>query len=138
MGQSNYIKKAIFFQSSDDLTVCFLCPPPHAILYLSPPLFCPTCWFTPPPSVIFSGWYVPRTKSMDGEKAKKKEKSRGQEVTKKRRRGGALVRGQFPVLPHVHASLCCPLAQWDFIKSAQLRKCAVLAKRKMDGELKYM
>lgn len=50
-------------------------PRPHAIL--SP---CLTCWLTPPPALLLSGWYVPRTKSRDGGR----KRSRGevlQEVT---------------------------------------------------------
>lgn len=130
MGGTRWKKQLFSFSLLPTSQSAFCVPPPHAILSLFPPLSCLTCWLTPPPSLLFSlsGWYVPWTKSTDGERAKR---SRGQEVTKKRGgEGGALAGEQFPFLPHAHSSLCCPLAQWDFIESAQLRKCAVLASRK--------
>lgn len=88
-------------------------------------LFCPTCWFTPPPSLIFSlsGWYVPRTKSMDGEKAKKAE------VGGNKKGGGELHLWESSFLSfHMCMSLCAVLLHSGTLLKVLNWGNAVLAK----------
>lgn len=90
-------------------------PPPHAILSLFPPLLCLTCWFTPPPSLLlfpFSGWCVPWTKSMDGQREREKK-----EKEQRRRGQGVHLQESGCISFHMCSRLC---AQWHF-KSAILQ-----------------
>lgn len=123
-------KTTIFFQSSADLTVCFLCPSTTCYSLSFPSSLLSDMLAHPSPfSPLLPLWLV---RSLDKEhgwrESKKKQRAGGNK--KRGGEGGALAGEQFPFLPHAHSSLCRPLAQWDFIESAQLRKCAVLASRK--------
>lgn len=134
MGQSDQIKEGYL---TNDLTVCYLCPPTHAILSPFPSSFLSDMLVHPSPfSHLLPLWLVrSQDKERGWKESKKKEKSRGQEVTKKEERRCNLW-GSSSLSLHMCTPLCCRLARWDFIKSAQLSKCAILAK--MNRELKYM
>lgn len=124
-------KKSLFL-SVFCLQSAFSVLQPHAILSLFSPLHRLTCWLTPPPLLLFflSGWYVPRTKSMDGENRNKRRAGGNKKRGGERRRH--LQENSFPV--HVLVSLCCSLVQWYFLKSEE-KNLAVLTSRKKNQNI---
>lgn len=127
MSKKQNKKKDVFFSPVLATSPSALCPAPHAILFF-PPLPCLTCWITPPPSrllLTLSGWYVPRTKSRDGEREEqRRRKGRGEGVC-------ALARELFSLLPHLQSSLCCPQAKWHLTESDLLRRHSALPRTQL-------